>query len=290
MELDISLLRPWSFGYAAQNKALDSYMLEVVPTEKLPYLDGELTADTFSVEDQGIDSSDETYTSKVDSSNCVPCKWLPFGSNRLYPPDVRRGERVQIYRFGDTDEYYWKELGLDDGLRKLETVVYVFSNNRNETINVITPENSYSIEVSTHKKHMTIRTTKSDGEPYAYIAQINTAEGAFTVTDDIGNYMQIDSSERLVQLVNADGSYHKVHKKDLKSYAPNNLEVKVGNDIKMEAGKNVDIKAGSNINVKGEVATVIEGAVSKIELNAAHAMMTNGVAIVDLVGPIVKSN
>ena len=117
-----------------------------------------------------------------------------------------RGERVLLWRYADTDQYYWTTLGMDDYLRKLETVVYAFSDTKDESVKVLTPDNAYYLEISTHKKLVTFSTAKSDGEPYAYTFQFDTAAGRVTLADDVGNYMELDSKNTSITLENADDS------------------------------------------------------------------------------------
>lgn len=220
-----SMLRPVSFGIAAENLKLKSKELECIPVEWLPYLDGELTSDASEVVDSGVDGQGKAYSASVTTSNSIKATWLPWGSNRVTPPNIRRGERIMLYQFADKDEYYWKELGLDDGLRRLETIVYAISNTRDEDTKILTPANSYSIEWSTHTKQLTVRTNKSDGEPFAYVMQLNTKDGVFTLADDDSNYFEFDSAERKITAQNKDGSFITIDKRVIKAFAPDMIHM-----------------------------------------------------------------
>lgn len=204
--MQISKFNVYSIGYAAENKLLSSKELQVFPSEILPYVDGEVLFEPIEIEESGEDYFGEKYTVKVKTSLSINCTWLQLGSNRVTPPDVRRGERILMYRYADTDKYYWSTMGLDEHLRRLETVVYAWSNIREGSVEALTPDNSYYVEISTHQKLLTLQTNKSDGEPFAYIVQINTKEGNFTISDDAGNFWQIDSAERRIEFQNKDNS------------------------------------------------------------------------------------
>ena len=121
----VSKLRFYSIGVVASNKALSSNVIEVTPIEELPMLDGEIDSNTTNETAKGVDASGKNYQSSVTMGNSIQAEWLRLGSaNRMTSPDVRRGESVIIYQFGDADKYYWNTLKNDSQLRKLETVVY----------------------------------------------------------------------------------------------------------------------------------------------------------------------
>lgn len=210
-----SLFRLVSFAYAAENKALDSEYLEVVPIEINPFLNGDVLPNPTDLNSTGKDSQNNEYMVKVTSANSIKAKWLQWGSNRATPPDVMRGERILLYQYESTDNYYWISPGLDDHLRRLETVIYLYSATPAVNVDKRTPENCYCLEVSTHQKTITLSTSKANGEPYAYIAQINANEGTVTIADDSDNFIQLDSDERSIALTNQDQSLVKIDKKSI---------------------------------------------------------------------------
>lgn len=222
--MQLSMFRLVSVGTAAQNKALSSRMLECTPDEILPYIDGDLTHDTHEMESSGVDGNGEKYTSKLKIGNTLECTWLSFGTNRITPPDVRRGEGVFIWQFADTDMYFWSSQGKDNHLRRLETATYVFSATKDETTKVLDSSNSYVLEVSTHRKLMTVTTSKANGEKFAYTIQINADKGGVVVMDDDGQYLELNSPERRWTIKNKDGSYYKMDKDTIEEYAKTSIK------------------------------------------------------------------
>lgn len=221
-----SLFHIHSFGYAAENKALDTLFLEVYPVETLSYVDGELVSFKEKVEDEGEDAEGNKYKVEALTANSIKCLWMPFGSNRRTAPDVRRGERILIWKYGDADCYYWSICGLDDVLRRLETVVYAFSNTKDESVKELTPDNSYWFQISTHLKLITLGTSTSDGEPFAYTIQLNTKEGLFIITDDKGNYIELESARNYIHVENADGSTYTLEGNDIKTFSKSTISHK----------------------------------------------------------------
>ncbi|MDD2879761.1 MAG: hypothetical protein PHQ58_04945 [Rhodoferax sp.] len=214
-EVSLSKMRFYSIGLVAENKKLSSHEVEVTPIEELPFLDGELTSKGTDYKGSAQDAMGRHYQSSVKAHVSIKAKWLRFGdSNRLTPPDVRRGEAVMIFQFGDADKYYWITLKQDSNLRKLETVVWAISATRNEA-DATDADHSYYFEVSSHNKLVHFHTSKADGEPFAYDIQINTKTGYVLITDDAGNFISLDSSERRLEMKNSDGSHFDMDKTHL---------------------------------------------------------------------------
>ena len=223
--MDISKFVLRSIGIAAENKALDSVALEVFPTEMLPFTDGEITSFKDNHTHKGVDGAGKPYTAQVQTANSVKAYWLSMGSNRMTPPDIRRGERVLIYQYADDDKYYWKESGLDDNLRRLETVVYAFSATKDETVRALTPDNSYMVSVSTHQKHITLSTSKANGEPYTYTFQFDLNKGNVVLSDNIGNFIQLTTANNSITLKNANGSLLSVIGNDIFGQCADNFNI-----------------------------------------------------------------
>lgn len=232
---DISVLRPVSIGYAAHNLTPGSRILEVVAIEHTPAIDGEVNATVHELEVTGVDPDGNTYSSKAKSTMGVPATWLPMGSNRVTPPDIRRKERVVLYRFADEDKYYWKELGLDDAMRRLETVIYAFNANPNSASkDSVDVENCYYFEMSPRTKQCTFHTSKANGEPFAYTFQCNTAAGLVTLADDANNFFELDSKNTEVRLHNSAGTYVELVKKTFTLFAPDSVSLAGVNSFNIE--------------------------------------------------------
>ena len=224
--LTVSKLRFYSIGIAAQNKPLSTDILEVTPTEELTMLEGEITANQVDYKAKGVDSNGRAYNSSVTNKVSMKAQWLPIGSsNRLTSPDVRRGESVMIYQFADADKYYWCTLKQDSHLRRLETVIFAFSGTSSE-VDKLTPDNSYFLEISTHRKSVTFHTSKVNGEPFSYDVQINTKDGSITIADDAGNEFLLDSKASRLFMKNTDNSSIDVNKQNIIMSADTSIQIK----------------------------------------------------------------
>ena len=250
MDSSVSKLHLYSLGVVAANKPLDSKDIEVTPIEDAPLLDGEITDNLEQYASKGTTPLGEHYEATVQSTVSVKATWLPFGSNRMTAPDVRRGETVVLYRFGDVDKYYWTTLQQDMRLRKLETVVFAFSNTRDEAVTA-DAKTSYYFEVSTHRKLIHLHTSNSDGEPFVYDIQLNTKDGSLIIQDDIGNYFSFDSKNVRLEMRNADGSHLDMDRKVISMTAPETINLKAGKQINLEAGDSINHKT-STINTSAD--------------------------------------
>jgi hypothetical protein len=270
-----SKLHIYGLGIVAANKELHSKFIEVAPIETLPMLDGEITDNVETVITKGKNSSGGVYEDSVLAAASIQAEWLPIGSsNRVTPADVRRGEHVVLYKFGDTDKYYWTTLFYDMKLRKLETVIWAFSNTRNEDVDG-TSDTTYFLEISTHKKLIHLHTSKSDGEPFVYDIQLNTKDGIFTFQDDIGNYIQIDSKNVRIEAKNADGSWIDMNRQVINMYAPEDINIRADNNINISAGNSINSDAGSSINDK------------TVEITTEASQTTNTVPVTTFTGQVI---
>jgi phage baseplate assembly protein gpV len=222
---NISRLKFYSYATVAANKELSSDLIEAIPHEQSSYLDGELTDDITEKEGSGTDKDEASFDAKVKTTASIKAKWLSFtDTNRMTSPDVRRGEEVVIWRFADTDQYWWTTLHQDKTLRRLETVIYGFSNNSKENIENA-HDSMYWLEISTHRKVVRFHTSKNDGEPFTYDIQLDTKKGNLTIEDDDGNYIFLDSKERHIKLRNKDNSYVEMNKKIINIHAVDEINL-----------------------------------------------------------------
>lgn len=223
--MQVSQFRIFAIGVAAEHKPLKSKQLKVTPTEMLPMISGELAENPTPTEFKGVDANGTPYQGKVFTDNVIEATWLPEGSNRITPPDVRRGETVAIYRFSDGSKYYWRTLGLNDNLRALETVIFAISADPNGSGKDLDTENSYFIEVSSHTKSITVHTSTKNGEPYGYDIQLNAGQGKFIITDTSDNAIGINSEVSEVYLHTVGG--HLTVKEGALKYAGKTTEFKL---------------------------------------------------------------
>lgn len=230
-----------SRGIAAVNKKRGDNTIMVYPFDILSEIEGEMGDSVQEIEAKGIDNENTPFTVKIQRGAVIRNVMWIGAEGRATAPDVRRGERVNLYQIGDDDRYYWESAGLDWRLRRLETVVFTWSGNPDN--NVPNDEsNTYYFEVNTHDKHATFRTTRANGELAAFTAQFNGATGTFTVEDDQGQHIHVDSLARLLQFVNGDNTLVELSKDTI------NLKANILNIDVNQANINSKTTVWKNVN------------------------------------------
>lgn len=225
--LRLSQFHPYSYGIVAANKPLNTWKVEVTPVEDLPMLDGQITDNLTQFHASGMDASGSAYQSQTAQANTVTATWMPIGNaNRQTAPDVRRGEQVMLYRFGDdTSKYFWVTMRNDLSVRKLETVIWGFSGTQTEGAEA-NDDSTYVIGVSTHQKKIWVHTPQANGEPYGYDITLDTDAGTFTLVDTANNTVYINSDDHQIHLENADGSFIDLTKMAITGYAADSIDFK----------------------------------------------------------------
>lgn len=234
MAQNISVLHIHSTGVVAAAKATNSREIQVTLREMSPYMYGQVEVDPKAVEYTGTTANGDQVQDKVVNDATVSAIWLPHGSNRVSAPDVQKGERVEVWRVGDEDKYYWCEMGLDDHLRRLETVVIAISGSPATTENKdIGDGDWYFVEWSSHKKHMMMSNSKANGEVVQYVAKFDYGEGKFSVADDLNNSIMLDSVNALWHMINTDKSMFKIDKKNVEIIAQDTFKLTAKKKIHM---------------------------------------------------------
>jgi hypothetical protein len=272
IDFEASKLKFYSLGIVANNKALSSDEVEVTPIEPMQLIDGDIVSAPTELETSGVDSEGVSYTVKITADNAVVAKWLPMGSNRRTAPDVRRGERVVLYQYGDTDQFYWIDMGWDARLRKLETVLFSISGTQQEDEDSLAEDNCYSLEVSSHTQQITLRTSKANNEFCVYAFQFNLKEGRVLLIDELGNEILLDSKETLISLKNAENTYVRLDKKNIDVYAPDSISVEAVNTIDVKC---TDFKLTASATINTEAPTTVMKA-NNMTLDASTLVLDTG--------------
>lgn len=245
-EMIVSKFRFYSMGAVATNKANSSNVIEVTPIEDLNMLDGQVTSEKVVASSGGQKADGSHYATSLKTKNTLRASWLPFtDANRKTSPDVQVGERVILYQFGETDNYWWTTLMDDSRLRRLETVIYGFSATTS-TSGELNHDNMYYFEVSTHRKLFALHTSQANGEPYGYDVQIDAGAGKIVFSDTVGNYFELVSAERKLKMQNTSGAYVEL--------IDQVLNMKTGESINMET-QSLTMKAQNVTTDASEVTT-----------------------------------
>lgn len=203
---DKSGLVLYSVGVVVENKPEKTDIILVTPIEKLNIQESGLINEKVR-EYKNNDLPDMYGTvqkAEIKGTNKIKAKWIPFGhSNRITAPDVYAGETVILFKYEDVDEYFWTTIFREPSIRRLETVLYAFSNQK-EYGKTFDKKTSYWLEVDTRNKKVTFFTAKNDNEYTSFTVSFDTKEGLFTLTDDNGNSIVLDSQKNSISITAQD--------------------------------------------------------------------------------------
>jgi len=191
-----SLLEVMSVGLVAKDIIEDDMYVDIYPIELYPNVDGEVTTETMLGNDV-TDIAGAVENIKINKSALIKAKWLPDGdTNRLEPPTVCKNELVKLFRYGDSEKYYWCTLFNELDKRKLEKRTIVLSNK--QTVMVGKDEllkQTYFATMDTINKILHLHTADNDGEYTMYDIAIDTKEGMLEITDAKDNKILLESKD-----------------------------------------------------------------------------------------------
>lgn len=195
--MQTSAFQFYSKGIASEDLKLDGSStgyLQVFPEEHHSSADIEITSEESKVEKSNIKTtSGKNMGSKLENGYSLKAKWLNMGSpNRVTPPFVKKGEAVMIYKFGESDLYYWSTMFTEMDIRKKEAVLNVYANT-DEHGKTTNKDNSYWTLMDTVKKKAQVHTAKNDGEIAGYDVILDGAKGLASIVDTEGNKFILNS-------------------------------------------------------------------------------------------------
>ena len=197
--MEDSKLKMHSLGVVAKDKPTQTDMIVVMPIEHITDKNTDINEET-NYESKSKDHKKVPNQVKTVSKNTIEAKWLPFGdSNRVSAPDVMAGETVMLFTYSDTNEYYWTTMMREPSIRRLEKVLYGYSNlSSGARTDGFNRDTSYWQEVDTMNKYVKFHTSDNDGEFTTYDITINTKEGSIEIKDGVGNFIYFDSPAGLL--------------------------------------------------------------------------------------------
>lgn len=207
-----------------EDKKINSDYVKVYPVEQMPYIQGPIAdfKPEYKFSTPNIRGVEQKFDMK--GSAIIIAKWLTSDSNRMSSPMVYKNESVEIYRYADTDRYFWKTASREPALRRQEIVCNGYSNQR-EPLKPFDKDSSYWSEFDTINKTITVSTSKSDGEKYKYTVKIDAKNNVAYLSDDVGNTIVLNSENGAVNVKATKSILAKVEGTELK-VGPSGVEIK----------------------------------------------------------------
>jgi phage baseplate assembly protein gpV len=297
-QMDKSGLVLYSLGIVVVTKLPGTDDIYVTPIEHLNIQDNKLIKDNKQTFKNNLpDKTGKVEASEVKSTNTLKAKWIPFGhSNRTSAPDVVANETVILFKYADVDEYFWTTIFREKNIRRLENVLYSYSNLATG-LKEFDMKSSYWVNVNTKAKVVQLHTSDNDGEHCTYDVIIETKKGVLTVIDGKKNYIEMKSvSDDLNIEFNRDINDHA--KRDVNTKADCDITESAGRniteialqDIIKKAATNITMTAGAVVDVTAGVQVICKAPV--IILRAPNIILDGDVIITGTltVGKITTTN
>lgn len=276
----------YSIGTVAEDKDEDGHVIEIFPIENQSFNEGNV-AETKIENVMAKDIYGNSKSVVLNKKSTVRAIWMPFGnSNRSSAPNVKKGEQVEIYRYADTDDFYWDTLYNEFDIRRKEKVIHLYGNT-DAFGEVLTLENTYFTKIDTINKLVHIKTNDNDGELTSYDIKINTKEGILEVFDGKGNIIQLNSAEdKLTATINEDIELNTkrivmnasesiiLNTKELSFNASVSMKSKTAG-MSMVASDHITTKT-ANTNIESDATTIKSGS---IDVTANNTKISSTTAI-----------
>lgn len=186
-------LKLYSLGIVVSDKPRDSDTIEVYPVEDIPFINGKVKDYKQTVTGNVSDSAGVSKPLNIEMSAVIKAKWIPYGgSNRSSSPDVIKNETVLVFRFGETNKFYWTTVFNEPSIRRLETVVHRYGATSEYGVD-LDDSNSYTLIVSAHDRFIRLTTSNKNKEVVKYQLLLDLNKGTISVNDDQQNSIVIDS-------------------------------------------------------------------------------------------------
>ncbi len=210
MNTEGSGLFPYGLGIVAVTKEDNVDTVMFFPAEKLSLEYGKVDEIKDEIEVEVLDSNNKKHKIKAERGAMMEARWFPDGTDgRQTAPDVVNGETIQIYRFRDSDVFYWKTILREPELRRLEHVVYAYSNLPSGRTK-FELDSSYGHSWSTKDKKVTFWTSQSNGEAFSYKFKIDTAASTWSMWDNVSNGFGIESIIGQVYMRTTTGGFFEI--------------------------------------------------------------------------------
>ena len=225
MNTEGSGLFPYGLGIVAVTKEDNVDTVMFFPAEKLSLEYGKVDEIKDEIEVEVLDSNNKKHKVKAERGAMMEARWFPDGTDgRQSAPDVVNGETIQIYRYGDSETFYWKTLLREPGLRRLEHVVYAYSNLPSGRTK-FELDSSYGNSWSTKDKKVTMWTSQSNGEAFSYLFKIDTAASTWSMWDNVNNGFGIESNLGQVYMRTTSGGFIEITQNTATMSLPGALEI-----------------------------------------------------------------
>lgn len=250
-------------GVAAEDLTADSIILKIICPELLPNasfgtVGAGITEGSINLQDR----DGNPIATSITTSNHLVATWQG-DSNTRYPPRVRKGEPVEVYRVGNQDKFYWRTTGRGREFRTTDRVyMEVAAVDPTKPGTAKDDTNTYSAYLDSENKRVGIKTSKANKEAVAFSMEADLKAGTFHISDDgedPGNRVFLDTGA-----VSGVPAFH--------------VNLISGTTIKME-GDNIFIKIPGKFEIDAGERVVINSPIIVFNLEKVGDFIINAAKV-----------
>lgn len=250
----------WLPAYAGEDLEQGKTELSVfcpilTPLYSDEYINSEISG--INIKDLKTNGGDECGGA-IDISSCVKAKY--FGRSNFTTPCIHKGESV-LLSSNVNGVYYWKEIGINDSYRLQEKVSLRAANKLN-TVEELTDDNTYILDLDSIKKNIIIKTTKLLPNEKTYTLKMDVANSQLFIADSDGNSILLDTNIPNIKVSNKHQTFIEVNNKNVNISAPGSVNIKAGTLVKIEAPSthiksNITVIDGVDLSINSSQSTVV---------------------------------
>lgn len=262
-------------GYAAEDIEENSIILKIICPELTPHaVIGPVGAGITKGNTKLTDRDGTAITVPVTTANHIVASF-DGNSNQRYPPMVRKGEQVEVYKVANQDKYKWRTSGQGRDFRKTDRIAFeIGAMPADGKGGEKSDANTYSAYLDSVNQKAGFKTSKANGEAAAFSVEFDLKAGSFTVSDDTaspGNRIHLDSGvgtgNPLFQVNLSSGLTLK--------FENENAMITVPKKLLINAGERIVFNSPLTIFNLSQVGAVIVNA-ANIALNGAKDVIVTG--------------
>jgi hypothetical protein len=247
----------WSkeIGFVVSGNDRDDPNIEVFCPEFLPLAEGELTDEQVDVQ-VTVEGTDEIPQSpkNIKTSMTIKCEYIGNGEG-VSIPDMVPGEQVLVHKMLGDDRYFWTPYRYRNVRRMFEHRKFEIMTKKHNG-EPTSEDETYSIEFDSSAdgniRGIRIHTGDGRDEAFKYTFYIDTGSGKVTLKDDAGNFIELRSGSKQIEMQNSSKSYVLIDDKDIKVRAPQDISVDGGRHVDVKAQQNVTLHALQNLSLKAD--------------------------------------
>lgn len=255
-----SLMREWCIGVVAENRLPSSNKIKVSLLELTPLMQGEMADNLQESDEEIFDGRGNPIKTKLRTNTTVEVDWWPPDDFVQDAPMVRRLMKVQIYRYADTKQLYWRSMAMDTRLVRGQRYRLGISATTQEDrgANGIYDDH-YVLDINGPAGMVALTTSEGNGEAAGYTFSIDSLAGRVYLGDNQGNFYRIDTKNKILVMTNVDGTYIEINLRNMTLNGDETILTKfkdmideIGETIKQTAGKTIALEAGESISLKSQ--------------------------------------